>query len=64
MQMKITLELTDPQIRELTLIIRNGYGDGSYYEGCPKHNRNSGVLAIQKFQEELRRKGVRIVLIA
>jgi len=46
------------------MIIRNGYGDGSYYEGWPKHNRNSGVLAIQKFQEELNRKNFKFFSIA
>lgn len=62
--MKITLELTKPQINELLMIISNGYGSGSYYEGWPKHNRNSGVLAIQKFQEELNRKNYKSIPIA
>jgi len=62
--MKITLELTEPQIKQLYMIIRNGYGDGSYYEDWPKHKRNSGVLAIQKFQEELNRKNFKFFSIA
>lgn len=54
--MKLTLELTKPQMKELYLIVRNGYGDGSYYDGKTERERNTGVRAIQVFQNAMSAK--------